>query len=95
MAISDQRFAAEIIDEHGEAFKFDDIGCMFDFMEQRTDVKINGRFVKDFETKEWIPYEKAVIVDTDVRTPMGSGKLAFADAGRAQAFRENRQSGRK
>ncbi len=95
MAISDQRFAAEIIDTRGDAFKFDDIGCMLTFMVQQPDVKTKVLFVKDFETKEWIPYDKAVIIDADVQTPMGSGKVAFADAGRAKRFerdlREKRQ----
>ena len=31
MAISEKRYAAELIDSEGQAFKFDDIGCMVNF----------------------------------------------------------------
>ncbi len=88
MAVSDQRFASEIIDTGGEAFKFDDIGCMLDFLKEKPEVQAQARFVKDVETRQWIPYEKAVIIDSDLQTPMGSGKIAFADAERAREFQK-------
>ncbi len=88
MAISEVRFASEIIDMHGEVYKFDDLGCMLTFRNKRSDLKINATFLKDYETKEWVPYERAVIVETSIETPMGSGKVAFADAKRAKAIRE-------
>jgi len=88
MAVSDERFASEIINEDGEAFKFDDLGCMLKFRAKQNDVKIAGIFLKDYETKEWIPYERATLIETDVETPMGSGKLAFADSIRAREFQK-------
>lgn len=92
MAFSDHRFASEIIDDNGEAFKFDDIGCMLAFRTKRTDVNIAATFMKDYETKEWIPYERAVIVETDIDTPMGSGKLAFSDSAKAREFQRQHPS---
>jgi copper chaperone NosL len=86
MAVSEVRFASEIIDMHGDVYKFDDIGCMLKFRNKRSDLKINATFLKDYETREWIPYERAVIVRTSIETPMGSGKLAFADQERARAI---------
>ncbi len=94
MAISDQRFAAEIIDTEGGASKFDDIACMLNFMVGHQELKTKALFVKDFETRQWIPYAKAVLLDTDVRTPMGSGKIAFADAGRARDFQTRMRESR-
>lgn len=88
MAISDERFAAEIIDSDGEAYKFDDIGCMLTFRSRHADLNINAIFLKDYESKEWVPYECASIVETSIETPMGSGKLAFGSAERARAVRE-------
>lgn len=94
MAISDERFASEIITPDGEAFKFDDLGCMLKFRETRNDIQIAGIFLKDYETRKWIPYEHATIVETDLFTPMGSGKVAFSDARRARAVAaENPASG--
>ncbi|MER3524750.1 MAG: hypothetical protein C4326_12025 [Ignavibacteria bacterium] len=95
MAISDERFAAEIIDSDGEAYKFDDIGCMVKSRSRHTDMKINAIFLKDYETKEWIPYERASIVETSIETPMGSGKLAFGSAERARVVHERHPAAAK
>lgn len=86
MVVSDERFASEIIDYHGDAYKFDDLNCLLKFRAKRSDVKIVATYLKDYETKQWIPYERASIIETSVETPMGSGKLAFADAEKARAF---------
>jgi copper chaperone NosL len=88
MAISDQAFASEIITEAGEVFKFDDLGCVERFKEKSADLKIAATFVKDYETKNWLPYERSVIVQTSIRTPMGSGKVALADSERVREFLE-------
>ncbi len=88
MAISDEKFASEIVSDEGEAFKFDDLGCMLKFRTKRNDVKIAGIFLKDYESKEWIPYERAAIIESDVDTPMGSGKIAFASSEKANAFQK-------
>lgn len=86
MAISEVQFASEIIDMHGDVYKFDDLGCMLKFRKKRSDLKINATFLKDYETMEWIPYEQAVIVETSIETPMGSGKVAVANQERAKAI---------
>jgi copper chaperone NosL len=86
MAFSDHRFASEIVTDQAEAHKFDDIGCMFKFKAKHTEVNVVAMYLKDYDTKEWIPYERATIVETDVETPMGSGKVAFADSTKAREF---------
>jgi copper chaperone NosL len=88
MAISDQAFASEIITEAGEVFKFDDLGCLERFKEKSTELKIAATFVKDYATKIWLPFERSTIVQTSIRTPMGSGKVALADSSRAQKILE-------
>jgi len=88
MAISDQAFASEIITASDEIFKFDDLGCMESFKEKSSDLKIAATFVKDYETKNWILYERSTIVQTSIKTPMGSGKVAFADSIKAKEFLE-------
>lgn len=88
MAVSDERYASEIIDQNGEAFKFDDLGCMLKFRSKHADLKIAGIYLKDYETKQWMPYERAAIVETGVETPMGSGKVAFADPQKAMSFQK-------
>ena len=86
MAISDQSFASEIIDQQGDIFKFDDIGCLLKFKERSADLKISAIFLKDYNSKAWMPYEKSTIVETNIKTPMGSGKVAFIDSLKAKEF---------
>jgi copper chaperone NosL len=96
MAISDQRFAAEIISDEGEAFKFDDIGCLEEFFKMKpVTLKVATVFYKDYPTKAWLPVAQATVVETGVTTPMGSGKVAFADSSRARIFREEHPPDRK
>ena len=93
MSVSNQAFAAEIITENGEALKFDDIGCMEEFTRNSKDVKMAGAFVKDYETKEWLPLEKSTIIVTGIATPMGSGKIACGDSVRAAKIRSTFSAG--
>lgn len=86
MAVSDERFASEIITADGDVFKFDDLGCLWKFRTGETGAHPAAIFVKDFETTEWVPYARAAIVTADVATPMASGMVAFADTARARAF---------
>ena len=86
MAFSDQRFAAEIVTEQGEAFKFDDIACLEGFESKHAGLNIAAVYYRDFITKEWIPANGAVVIQTDLASPMGSGKVAFKDSTKAREF---------
>jgi len=86
MAISDERCASELIDDDGVAYKFDDIGCLENFGRTNAHLHIAAAYLKDYETKQWVPRAQARIIETGIATPMGSGKIAFADSGRAKAF---------
>lgn len=85
MAISDLAFASEIVTDK-EVFKFDDLGCLESFKNKHKEIKAVATFVKDYESKTWIPIERSTIVKTNLSTPMGSGKVAFADSVKAMAF---------
>lgn len=86
MAISQQAFAAEIITKAEEVFKFDELGCLEKFRERSAEFEIAAVFVKDYQTKAWLRFERSVIMQTSLQTPMGSGKIAFADSTRAREF---------
>lgn len=86
MAVSDQRFASEIIEDDGTVHKFDDLGCLQKFRAKGGGMKIAALYVKDYDTGAWIAYEKSTIVETGIATPMASGRVAFAAADRARAF---------
>jgi copper chaperone NosL len=80
MAISDQSFASEIITTQNEILKFDDIGCLEQYRQQSDELDIAATFLMTYESKQWLPLEKSFIVKTGIKTPMGSGKVAFADS---------------
>lgn len=86
MAISDQRFASEIVEENGTAHKFDDLGCLAQYRSRTKGLEVAGVFLKDYETGDWVPEAAGTVVEAGVSTPMGSGRVAFGDPGRARAF---------
>jgi len=86
MAISEPSFASEIIDDAGEIYKFDDLGCLENFRKNSPALRIGAMFVMDYDSRTWIPYEKSTIVRTGIKTPMGSGKVAFGTPEGAVTF---------
>jgi copper chaperone NosL len=86
MAISEKQYAAEVIDSDGQAFKFDDMGCMVNFIEgKKNRAPIVAYFVMDFDKREWIKGEDAFYVRThEVKTPMNGGLVAFRTQSEAQ-----------
>lgn len=81
MAISEKRYAAQYIDRDGESFKFDDLTCMIALNKHN----IAGRFVMDFEAKQWLKAEDALYVQSDeIKAPMGGRTIALRDESNAQ-----------
>jgi copper chaperone NosL len=80
MAITEKRFAAELITENHEVFKFDDIGCLNRFRNSRPDVLPVAEFYVDYHKEHWLSVRSAVLVRTGLATPMGSGLVAFGDS---------------
>lgn len=87
MAISEKRYAAESIDNDGQVFKFDDIGCLANFMkQQKNNASIAATFVMDFDRREWRKAEDAFYVrSSEFKTPMNGGTVALSDQSSAQA----------
>jgi copper chaperone NosL len=86
MAISEKRFAAEIIMTDESVLKFDDIGCMLRYQKAKGSVETAAVYVADSETKQWLMASDAYFVQsTTVKTPMGSGIVAFASGDSAGA----------
>lgn len=93
MAISEKRYAAEFINTEGDAFKFDDIGCLADYLKNKTDrSSIAAFFVVDFDSKQWLKAEEAFLVQSSkFQTPMSGGIVAFKDRAKAEAAVANNQ----
>lgn len=86
MAISDERYAAELINSEGQTFKFDDIGCLANFIQnKKSNTKTVAYFVMDFDERTWVKAEDAYYVrSAEVSTPMNGGVIAFQNRERAQ-----------
>jgi copper chaperone NosL len=86
MIISDDRFAAAIVTETGDVFKFDDIGCLLQHEAGcvRADVTY---WVKSFQGSGWLTARDATFVHSaDAASPMGHGLLALPTAQAAKAL---------
>lgn len=86
MAISEKQFAAELITKDGEALKFDDIGCLRDYLKSKADRnQIAAYFVADYESKKWLKAESASFVKSaELATPMGGNLAAFESQDKAK-----------
>lgn len=64
---------------------FDDIGCLADHLHKHQ-LSPSRIWVRDFDTKAWIPARSATFLLADgIETPMGSGLAAYASADAARA----------
>lgn len=86
MAISEKQYAGELIDDQGTAFKFDDIGCMINFMKSpQNKTTIAASFVMDFNDRQWIKADSAYYIrSSEFTTPMNGGIVAFREESKAQ-----------
>ncbi len=82
MAVSDARFAAQVVAPHEEPRFFDDIGCLRAWLLERGGLQRGAAvFVADHRTKAWIRAGAAVFSRVPgLQTPMASHLVAHADA---------------
>ncbi len=86
MAISEKQFAAEFITQDSDALKFDDIGCMLDYLKEKPDTKVVAYFFVDYETKQWVKGSNASFAKSgEITSPMSGGIIAFQDKTKAAA----------
>ncbi len=86
MIISEEKFAAAIFDQAGVATRFDDVGCLLDYLHARS-VTPKNVWVHDHASGAWIAAEPAFFVrDPKGSTLMGSGLVAFSSRQEAEAY---------
>ena len=86
MAISETRYAAELVDAESNVIKFDNIDCMVRYASAH-DLKNKAAawFVMDSEGKQWLDARQALLVKSaSIPGPMGSGILAGKDNAAAE-----------
>lgn len=87
MAISEKRYASELLTQEGEVFKFDDIGCMLRFRKSHGHPESTvATFVLDYDTQQWLRAEEAYFVQSnEFKTPMDGHVVAFKTGANAAA----------
>ena len=89
MIISEQKYSAQYILPDGTVKKFDDIGCMIDYIKKTKDEidRISTIYVRDFESNNWINAKNAYFIyNRQIKTPMGYGIIAFANDNEASNY---------
>jgi copper chaperone NosL len=88
MAISQSRYAAELIDRDGDVRKFDDIGCMVRYtQDNHLDPRQQNYFVMDYGSRHWLEAARAFYVRSEaIPSPMSGGIVAFPDRSQASQF---------
>jgi hypothetical protein len=77
-------FSAQGRTAEGENLFFDDVGCMLN--QERMDGIVLEKYVRDYNTEEWILLEESIVVKAEIKTPMNYGYAFFKDEESAQAF---------
>ncbi len=81
MAVSDARFASQLVAPGELPRFFDDLGCLADYLKAGKAPARAVVFVADHRTKAWIRADAAVYTRVPgLATPMGSHVIAHADA---------------
>ncbi|WP_293200721.1 nitrous oxide reductase accessory protein NosL [Paenibacillus sp.] len=87
MQVKDDAFATQLTTKDGKNLKFDDLGCMNEWKKENGTDNIGMDYVRDYNDKEWIEFNKATYVyDSSLRTPMAYGVINFKDKASAEAF---------
>jgi copper chaperone NosL len=86
MIISDERYAAGLVDPEGDQLTFDDIGEMIATV-QGEGLQSRRVWVSDYESRAWVDGTQAwYAVSPSVMTPMGTGVTAFETREAAETF---------
>jgi copper chaperone NosL len=81
MTIMDRKFGAEVVTQKGKVFKFDDVNCMVNFLNEGSlnDRDVKYKLVIDYSQPEkLIPASEAFYVKSpEIKSPMNSQVAAF------------------
>ncbi|MFB5282938.1 nitrous oxide reductase accessory protein NosL [Peribacillus sp. Hz7] len=87
MAVADNQYATQVILENGKSLIFDDLGCMYGWLSENKDQKIDAEFVRDYDNKEWVSADDATYVyNQSVKTPMAYNVISFEQKADAEKF---------
>ncbi|RAT96823.1 nitrous oxide reductase accessory protein NosL [Brevibacillus sp. Leaf182] len=94
MHVPNDHNATEIVLKDGKALKFDDLGCMNNWMKENGTDNVAVQFVRDYYTAEWTKAEQATYAyDKDFKTPMTYGIYSFKEKSAADSFVQEQKKG--
>jgi copper chaperone NosL len=86
MAVSEIRYAAEIVDRDEKVFKFDDIGCMRRFLKAHRPQGA-ALYVRDYDGGGWLNAADAHYVRSDaIPSPMGGHIIGLKQKPAAEKY---------
>lgn len=86
MAVSDRKFAAEIVSAQGHVDYFDDLGCLVQRVRAQPPDPHSAIYVVDFNSGAWLDNSTAYFLwSKDMPTPMSFGLAAYAGQDSASA----------
>lgn len=85
MTILDERVAAEYL-VSGRVLKFDDAGCLRDWVLARDAGRSGTAWLRDYAGTAWLEAEAAILVAGAVATPMSTNVVAVASGAAADAL---------
>ena len=89
MPVADTKFGAEIITEKGKFYKFDDVGCMINFLKTNLNEKEKAKNILtvSYTNQKLLNVNECVFLKSaNLRSPMNSGIAAFESVNEAQSF---------
>ena len=87
MAVVNNQYATQIVLENGKSIVFDDVGCMYEWLDGNQNETIAAEFVRDYNDKEWVLVDDATYVyNQSVKTPMAYNVISFKDKASAETF---------
>lgn len=97
MSLSNEAYVTQLFSKDGDVFLFDDIGCMFEYVEKDKQIardNIEVEYVRDLKTLDWIEVDKAYYVyNPDFWTPMAFGIVSFESEEHAKEFVQEQGKG--
>lgn len=86
-------FTAQAVKEDGTHVYLDDSGCLLN-AKRKYNEDFSHSWVRDYNSKEWIAADEAIVVKADVQTPMKYGYVFFKDEDSANKYiSENQTNG--
>jgi len=90
MTIADARYAAQLITNKGRIYKFDDIICLINYLNDNKQIAIGSIWVADYNSPtNWLNVNQAYFIKSkSLQSPMGGNSPAFESEQNASFYAE-------